>query len=77
MIDMMDWVAQGREWRTVYDLPSRSPSVPSLSDSPLHCRWRREGSEEAQVRVLFDEALRLLGTDRRLIRRGRRRPAGA
>ena len=53
-----------REWRTAYDLPSRSPLVRSLSGLAFELQARREGSEEAQVRAPFDEALRLLGTDR-------------
>jgi formylglycine-generating enzyme required for sulfatase activity len=53
-----------REWRNPHDLPSRGPLVAALSTFAYSLQERREGGEETQVRVSFDEALRLFGPER-------------
>ena len=52
-----------RKWRNAYDLPARGMLIPALGKFAFDLQQRREGSELAQVRVGYDEAIGLIADD--------------
>jgi formylglycine-generating enzyme required for sulfatase activity len=53
-----------RQWRSAYDLPERSELIPALAKFAFDLQHRREGSELAQVRSDYDQAVALIGGER-------------